>query len=223
MFKRLYQSGSNARFHGVTWDGFKDPWYASSGQFYHTMAGVAFSTAYQLKPTFPKSKMRGNVVVMAHSLGNMVVSSAIVDHGWRPSKYFMLNAAVPVEAYAGRQLAPSDKETAHYLIHQAWRKDGNQYPAESYCSNWYRLFGDGESERPWRNLTWVNRFAGIKQMTTVVNYFSEGDEVFEIEKKDVKMPDGADVLDNDTNIEGTPGTIWTTEMANSFAAHLPSR
>ena len=36
---------------------------------------------------------------MAHSLGNMLVSAARRDHGLQYAKYFMLNAAVPIEAY----------------------------------------------------------------------------------------------------------------------------
>ena len=40
-------------------------------------------------------------VVLAHSLGNMLVSSAAVDHNLQYSRYYMLNAAVPMEAYDG--------------------------------------------------------------------------------------------------------------------------
>ena len=220
MFKRLYQSGSNARFWGVTWDGYEDPFWASSGQFYHKMAGdVAFTTAERLGKYFKGKAMRRSVVAMAHSLGNMVASSAICDYGWRPNQYFMLNAAVPTEAYAGRPLEPSAKATAYYMIHQAWREKDDKYPAESYASNWYRLFNDDESERPWRNLTWVNRFKGIEEKTEVTSFYSSGDEVFEIEEDDVGMADGAQIISTDTNIEGQPGTWKDTTVVNSLSQY----
>ena len=220
MFKRLYQSGSNARFWGVTWDGYEDPFWASSGQFYHKMAGdVAFTTAERLGKYFKEAAMRRSVVAMAHSLGNMVVSSAICDYGWKPSQYFMLNAAVPTEAYAGRPLEPSASATAYYMIHQDWREQDDKYPAESYASNWYRLFKDDESERPWRNLTWVNRFKGIEAKTKVTSFYSSGDEVFEIKKGNVGMADGAQVISTDTNIEGQPGTWQDTTVVNSLAQY----
>jgi hypothetical protein len=37
--------------------------------------------------------------VAAHSLGNMLVGSAIHDWGARPENYYMIDAAVPKEAY----------------------------------------------------------------------------------------------------------------------------
>ena len=45
--------------------------------------------------------MKGEVSVMAHSLGNMVVSSAIALEGMDVDRYFLLDAAVAAEAYDG--------------------------------------------------------------------------------------------------------------------------
>ena len=58
----------------------------------------AFATASNLVDTVV-SLPGTNRVMLAHSLGNMLVSSAAVDHGLQYDRYYMLNAAVPMEAY----------------------------------------------------------------------------------------------------------------------------
>ena len=57
----------------------------------------AFPTAPSFASAF--SDNASNTTIIAHSLGNMVVCSAIQNHGFRPARYFMLNAAVPAEAF----------------------------------------------------------------------------------------------------------------------------
>ncbi len=58
----------------------------------------AFETAAAFAATNAQS-VSGNTTVIAHSLGNVLVSSAVQDHGFRPARYFMFNAAVPAEAF----------------------------------------------------------------------------------------------------------------------------
>ena len=57
----------------------------------------AFRTAPVLKDYV--SGLNGDVIVAAHSLGNIVVSSAIVDQNMSVSKYMLCDAAVASEAY----------------------------------------------------------------------------------------------------------------------------
>ena len=83
----------------------------------------------------------------AHSLGNMLVSSAIKDHSLQYQKYYMLNAAVPMEAY------DRDAESASMIDHD-WRAVSNRV----YSSEWWRLFSSGDARV---NLTWRERFVGI--------------------------------------------------------------
>jgi hypothetical protein len=45
--------------------------------------------------------LSGETTVAAHSLGNMVVLSAISDYGATPSHYFMIDSAVAMEAIDG--------------------------------------------------------------------------------------------------------------------------
>ena len=72
---------------------------------------------------------------MAHSLGNMVVSSMMQDYGLTNSirEYIVCNSAVPSEAYA----EPDDiSMRVPQLVHPDWE----DYPTNSWASNWHKLF-----------------------------------------------------------------------------------
>ncbi len=118
----------------------------------------------------------GDITIAAHSLGNMLVSSAINDWGANVSKYFLINAAVALEAYG-------DAAQDSNMSHPYW----NNYDQKLWASEWYRLFSapDGRSK-----LTWRNRFANLPK-EKLYNYFSSGDEVFEVHpNQDLKgVPD----------------------------------
>jgi len=181
-FKRLWQSGSDARFHGVTWYGDE----AIAGTFwvpgfhYHENVDNAFQAAPHLAAYV--NSISGQRVVLAHSLGNMVVSSAIADHGMSVGKYFMLNAAVASEAFDGTQWSVSP-DTDNRLVHDQWRA----YTNVCWCSKWHEFFmGDPSDDR--RLLTWKERFGAVLSGADVYNYYSsgnsantdDGDEVFEL-------------------------------------------
>ena len=178
-FKRLYQSQSYARFWGVTWDGAQTVGSDNPGKYYHQDAAHAFKAAKLLKVFVDDQrhagKLKGEVSMMAHSLGNMVVSAAVSLEGMKIDRYLMLDAAVPVEAYDGEK--DDDR-----MINSEWKA----YPKISFCSKWYQLFGlapdveeGGKLTRDARkDLKWPDLF---KDLTcTTYNYYSEGDEVFEL-------------------------------------------
>lgn len=163
VFKRLWQSGVNVKFHGVTWHSDK-----GSDANYQENVSNAFVTASSLASYV--NGLSGQRTIMAHSLGNMVVSSAIKDHGMQIYKYLMCNSAVPSEAY----YAPEDISIRiPQLVHEDWE----EYPTNSWASNWHKLFGnspnDGRSK-----LGWPGRFSGV--LANAVNFYSTGDEVLEI-------------------------------------------
>ena len=107
---------------------------------------------------------------MAHSLGNMVVSSMIQDHGLQVSKYLMCDSAVPSEAYYA---ADDESIRVPQLVHPQWE----EYPTNSWASNWHKLFvGDSADDR--RKLGWPARFASVSDVA--VNFYSTGDEVLEL-------------------------------------------
>ncbi len=183
MFKRLWQSGANMKFWGVTWNG-------NGGEvtksYYHTNVQNALTTADSLK-TLVNTMVGSNTVVMAHSLGNMVVSRAI-QKGMNVEKYFMLNAAIASEAFNGTLQNTSSTNTN--FVPQAWR----EYPSETWSARWHELFASDPADD--RNeLKWKNQFTDILTKTTVYNYYSSGDEVFELSKGVPGMLTGAMHLD----------------------------
>lgn len=164
MFKRLRQSGSQSMFTAVDWYGdhsqFDMPFYDKVSPDYYRNVEHAFRSAPALASqcaTLPGAK-----VMLAHSLGNMLVSSAAVDHGLAYVKYCMVNAAVPMEAYDRQAYAPQ-------MIDKAWTSVGNELRA----SRWGGRFEDGDFRR---TLSWKGRFAGIQN---AVNFYSPSDEVLE--------------------------------------------
>ena len=186
-FKRLYQSQSYARFWGVTWNGAYSDGNRNPGRFYHQDAAHGFEAGRRLKKFVAGKRggaMKGEVSVMAHSLGNMVVSSAIALEGMDVDRYFLLDAAVAAEAYDG------ERDDGRMINYQ-WKK----YPKKSFCSKWFKLFeGAPDVEEAGKiagdarkDLKWPKFFDEMK--CKVYNYYSEGDEVFEL-KQDVGMADG---------------------------------
>lgn len=166
MFKRLYQSGSNAKFWGVTWPG--NNGLLDGSVNYHGNVVSAFNTAKDLA-TVVNNNITGDKIVMAHSLGNMVVSSAIQDQSMQVAKYFLLNAAVPAEAYDETLF---DKNSANALVHDDWKA----YDSKTWTSCWHELFNAASDDRG--KLTWKNRFPAVAAVA--YNYYSSGDEVFEL-------------------------------------------
>ena len=184
-FKRLYQSGSNAKFVGVAWPGI-EVGSSEPGLYYHRCAYRAFQKAKEFAELYKKHFADKKTVLMAHSLGNILVSSAIQDYeGVNPNCYFILNGAVPSEAYDESRYNPMGK-VEQYLINFRWRKtegEDSGYPLVSYCSEWHRLYENDKtnSGKSRAELTWKGRFKDVCQRSKkVINYSSPGDEVFEI-------------------------------------------
>lgn len=176
MFKRLWQSGADARFHGVTWRGDIG---LLNGFHYHENVVSAFETAPHLRDYV--NGLSGEKIVMAHSLGNMVVSSAIADYGMGVGKYFMLNAAVASEAYDATLWSDSP-DAPNRLVHDDWRS----YTNACWSAKWHGFFDPAADTRG--KLTWKGRFASVLSSTSVYNFYSsgdsanseDGDELFEL-------------------------------------------
>jgi hypothetical protein len=187
-FKRLWWSGSNAQFWGVTWYGFESQVpVANFTPNYQLNVIHAFGTAPIFKQFIDELRAKTAVTsvnVAAHSLGNLVVSSAISDHSAPIDRYFMLNAAVAAEAYDGEKgeghVVQSDDGTA-FLPHTEWNKErGKVYPPRLWASNWHELFpapsGNSATDDIRAKLTWRDRFAPIST-TKYYDFHSTGEEV----------------------------------------------
>ena len=101
---------------------------------------------------------------VAHSLGNMLVSAAAQDWGMQYERYFMLNAAVPVEAYDATAVT---METRASMTPSLW----SGYAERLKAVNWRGLFASGDARS---SLTWQGRFACV---SNIVNYYSSEEEV----------------------------------------------
>lgn len=184
LFKRLWLSGSRARFYNVDWRS-----DIGSDANYHQNASNAFVVASQIASTI--NSIPGEKVVMAHSLGNMVVSSMIHDYGLQVSKYLMCNSAVPAEAYDRSMSLRTSK-----LVHPDWE----EYPTNSWTASWHMLFKDDLNDDR-KHLGWPGRFTNV--LNKAVNFYSTsdhgGDEVLEL------------AIDNDVGI--------LTGITSSLAHH----
>jgi hypothetical protein len=166
MFKRLYQSGSRAMFTAVTWrgnDGQLWDWIPFVGGLtpdYYVNVEHAFETASNLVSTINAS-VPGSKYIAGHSLGNMVVSSAIADHGLSVNAYFMLNAAVAMEAYN------ASFDSRNIMRHPDWQN----YDSRLWASEWHQLFASDDGRN---TLRWSDRFGTI---SSAFNYYSETEDV----------------------------------------------
>jgi pimeloyl-ACP methyl ester carboxylesterase len=167
MFRRMFWSGSHAKFYGVTWPGYLSRAYIDYGfgriaitPNYHTNVVSALVTSYYL--TSFVNELNGTNTMAAHSLGNMVALSALNDWGARVNDYFMIDAAVPIEA-----IDPVAANTN--MVHPSWYP----YNANLWASDWYQLWssGDGRSR-----LGWTSRFSDFNG-ANVYNFYSSGEEV----------------------------------------------
>ena len=167
MFKRMWQSGANCAFTAVTWygDDSRKWWYLNNTPNYYVNVEHAFESAPALAGMV--AQLPGEKVVAAHSLGNMLVSSAIVDEQMLVSAYFMLNAAVPLEAYDADEVTD---ESSHNMANPDWHAYANRLWASRWHEAWERLDpNDGRC-----GMTWRGRFGNI---ANAYNYYSTGDEV----------------------------------------------
>lgn len=167
MFKRMWQAGANCAFTAVAWHGddSRHWWYLDNTPNYYVNVEHAFESAPAL--TDIVAELPGEKAIAAHSLGNMLVSSAIADHQMQVSAYFMLNAAVPMEAYD--EGAVTD-ESSHNMANPDWHAYTNRLWASRWHEAWERLDPtDGRC-----GMTWRGRFASI---TNAYNYYSTGEEV----------------------------------------------
>ncbi|MCF6237714.1 MAG: hypothetical protein L3J79_02695 [Candidatus Marinimicrobia bacterium] len=185
IFKRLYWSGSKARFVGVSWYGFE-----RSPIDYHSNVVHAFETAETIGAQLKNMVADSPVTFLAHSLGNILVSSYLNDHYNKPDQalnvknYFLLNAAVALEAYLGdyEQYGAGDNlnlpfGSTNTMVHSKW----SDYERRFGGSEWYQHFKDvlvdGEQDKRYY-LTWRNRFGDLPTDTiNTISFYSTGEDV----------------------------------------------
>ncbi len=184
LFKRFHQLGSRARFIGISW--FGDPPNPGLNTFlpadYHRAVGNGLITGMKLRSELGFTQSSG-LTLLAHSLGNSVASNAIANHGLKVTQYFIINGAIPLEAYDAYQVANSsgDPDMARNMTEDDWKriydyKGGSQ--RRLLAANWHRLFAVTPKDH--RNqLTWRNLFANPELLRVAYNFYSPSDEIVE--------------------------------------------
>ncbi len=157
-FKRLHVLGSRARFVGVTWNG-------DTGLDYHKAVYHAFQTGDEL-PKALGFLDASRTLLIGHSLGNIVASQA-VQAGFTPAHYFLLNAALPIEALAGRDNA---QQQAVEMTEECWRPYGRKL----YAADWAKLFSPGDFRR---TITWEHCFSRVRMLGIATSFYSPGEDV----------------------------------------------
>jgi probable HAF family extracellular repeat protein len=186
MFKRMHWAGSKAKFVGITWNSSETN--GTTVPDYHKNVDNAFSTA----PPFAAllNSLGPSVTVAAHSLGNLVVGSAIQDWGAEPANYFMIDSAVPLEAYDG------NTATNDAMIHPDWisyrsASDSNYiFGDRTFASEWYLnpAFPSGDARK---TLTWRDRLSRVGANT--YNFFSSTEDVLRKHEGDPGVEDVVEV------------------------------
>lgn len=157
-FKRLYALGSNARFVGITWNG-------DTGLDYHRAVYQAFQ-AGDFVPEALGFVDASRTLLVAHSLGNIVASQA-VQAGLTPARYFLLNAALPIESIIGEGTVP---QQAAEMTEENWRP----YERRLFAADWARLHPPGDQRASYK---WVGAFDRVRVSNIATNCYSDGEDI----------------------------------------------
>lgn len=166
IFKRLTVMGSRARFVGVTWHGATGQRLGGSYVDYHAAVFNAFEAGDALGPALAFTA-GAPVTLVAHSLGNVVASEAIESGGVAPEHYFMINAAVPMEAYAAAEISPEERAD---MVEARW----GGYAPRLRAERWHTLFPATDARS---QLTWADRFERVRSQVDAYNFYSSGEDV----------------------------------------------
>jgi hypothetical protein len=220
VFKRLFWAGSTARFWGVTWFGYDSqtainlPCLGRRSPNYHVNVRHAFFTGLLLKNFVAANNEMMHITLMAHSLGNMIVSSAI-QNNIKYDHNIMVNPAVAEEAYLPKGIFTNgtawESATKISMYHPEWKFAGDSssgYDPFLWSSEWYKLFAGESFSRPAISrfdLTWRDVFSKVRTDGKSYNFYANTDETFLPFNYSVEdAVKGSDYPDNETD---SPG-IW---------------
>jgi pimeloyl-ACP methyl ester carboxylesterase len=211
-FKRTYWSGSLADFHGVSWNGSETqyiPLVASLTVDYHANVLNAFKSAPSLSVYLNSLNNNTSPVTIAgHSLGNMLVSSAIADHGAIVENYLMLDAAVAAEAYDGAEPKTQDMWRSEWeAFYNAWNGAADEDKPKYYrliAAGWHSLFDNSDARS---RLTWKDRFENNPNNVNFYNFYSSGEEVL-----DTHPYGGGNAFEGDASLFAY---IWATVVQSA--------
>ncbi|MGB6222733.1 hypothetical protein [Haloferula sp.] len=184
IFKRLYQLGSKARFIGVSWYGNPPNRFNNlTPPDYHRAVYNGLTTGIVARTRLGFTQ-DSELTVLAHSLGNSVVGSAIAYHGLKVNHYYIINGAIPLQAYDSAQTSNSsgDPDMKRNMTEDDWKPyydyGNNGFQHRLFAANWHELFASNPTDN--RNkLTWKDIFATPELLNIAYNFYSPSDEVVE--------------------------------------------
>ena len=154
-FKRLYWSGSHAKFYGVTWESADSQKAGAVTINLETNIVNAFNTAPLLNNFI--NGLSGTNIIASHSLGNILVLSTLNDCTNRNiNSYFMIDAALAIEAIDTNAVPNPD------MYPSVW----TSYDTNLWASYWYGLFPANDYRS---TLTWRGRLTNF-QNAAVYNF-----------------------------------------------------
>jgi hypothetical protein len=165
MFKRLRLSGMKSMFTAVNWFGNKSqlwegiPVIGGKSLDYYSNVRNALDTAPYLATAL--NALSGKKIMLAHSLGNMLVSESAKYHNLVYYKYYMFNGAVPIEAY-------NEDFYAEEMTEHGWRN----IDQSKWAANWHACITMNNDPR--KTLKWRGRYAG---MNDVINCYSPTEDI----------------------------------------------
>ncbi len=175
MFKRMTQMGFQSKFLAVSWEGNQGqisgivPLIGGATPDYWHNIYNAFRSSSHLA-SLVNGLSGGEVVIAGHSMGNMLVSSAICNHGGgslNAENYFMLNAAVARGAYSASHVATDRSD----MRHPTWQNHATRL----WSTDYWKLFEGTQDNR--KKLTWQSQFSSLGSKTSPHNYYSSGEDV----------------------------------------------
>ncbi len=137
--------------------------------------------------------------MLAHSLGNSLAGSAIANHGLEVEQYYIINGAIPLQAYDSLQTSNSSghPDMKRNMTEDDWKPfydHGNGEQQKLFASNWHELFAATPTDN--RNkLTWKEIFAKPQLLSVAYNFYSPSDEVVENADETEEFGDWANLWD----------------------------
>lgn len=130
---------------------------------YHANVINAFQTADNL--AIALNQINGRKCIAAHSLGNIVVGLAIQDHDLEVENYYLIDAAVAMEAY------DADESKKDGMTNADWVN----YDEKLWATEWHKLPWTENDAR--RKLTWRGRLDKVAARPFAYNFYSSEEEI----------------------------------------------
>ena len=167
IFKRLWQTGMNSMFTVVDWPGddsqFKGLRKIKVDVTPHYWANVynAFKTAPIMADVC--NQLPGRKIMIGHSLGAIVVCSAVADYELECNKVVLIDGAVAVQAF-------NPEAYEKDMVDSDWEYMDRRHIA----SEWYKLFEKRKEDFRY-GLNWIGRFQKINGK--LINFYSSTEDV----------------------------------------------